>query len=109
MAFLRPIKLLRKYDPPSLPLQKKFQFEIKSFKSLYSRQNTNPAVLLYTLYAHSAERYPCLIPWFLQYVQICTVRLVGIYPHSSDIKPPIQACDSPASLTSTLTGDMPDP
>lgn len=57
MAFLRQIKqLTRKYDTPSLPLQKKVLIWNQSFKTLYSEQNTHMAVLLYTLYAHSAER-----------------------------------------------------
>lgn len=100
----------KKYDLPSLPLQKK-SFNSKSKVSRVYIQDKIPIRLYCFIHCmHIVQRdNPCLIPWFLQYVQICTVRLVGIYPHSSDIKPPIQACDSPASLTSTLTGDMPDP
>lgn len=60
-GFLKTKKTFKKENmtpPHPSPSKKKekFQFEIKSFKSLYSRQNTNPAVLLYTLYAHSAQR-----------------------------------------------------
>lgn len=102
---------IKKENMRPIPPPPKKSFNSKSKVSRVNIQDKIPIRLYCFIHCmHIVQRdNPCLIPWFLQYVQICTVRLVGIYPHSSDIKPPIQACDSPASLTSTLTGDMPDP
>lgn len=110
-GFLKTNKTIKKIWPPHPSPSKKKSFNSKSKVSRVYIQDKIPIRLYCFIHCmHIVQRdNPCLIPWFLQYVQICTVRLVGIYPHSSDIKPPIQACDSPASLTSTLTGDVPDP